>query len=61
MGAAETMLPTANTGSVAPELGGTAVILDEIAFGIAGVDADGQPFEQPVPWLQGLLQGAEDD
>ena len=47
--AAQADLPIADIGGSAPDLRGVAIILNEAAFRVAGIDADRQPLEKPVP------------
>jgi hypothetical protein len=38
----------ADGGRLTPKLGGAPIVLNEVAVGIAAIDADGKPFEEPV-------------
>ena len=55
--AAQADLPIADIGGSAPDLRGVAIILNEAAFRVAGIDADRQPLEKPVPRKKRPLQG----
>ena len=46
---AKPISPVANGRRAAPKLSGTPVVVNEVAVDIAGVDADGEPFQKSVP------------
>jgi len=49
MGSAKAAFPVTDIRSMAPQFGGAPIVLNKIAIGVAGVDADRQPLKSPSP------------